>query len=147
MTDQNGDQAALNGLVDDCYPDGWPWEANDVLRITLKDGRVYGAAVLDINGPDDTIRINMPWATEGKMYIHPSNKYPLAGTWVEGRLREEMGEAFVRMENFGESYHVWVYVNNREYPMRFTSNMTPNPIQALIAALRELKQKEVTNGE
>ncbi len=136
MTD-SGDQAALNGLVDDCYGGQWPWKVGDL----VVDEEVEFSAIVEIL--DNTIYTpHDGWTKEQK-------RYPYAGTWVEGRLRELLNEGVI---NYEEAMVVQIYGDGRTevYPYNEQEFKGPpffteaSPIQALAAALRVLKEKEVS---
>ncbi len=134
MTDQKSDQAALTGLVDDF---GWEWQSHD-LAIN-KDRDKSGESPLLV-----VTRNDIEWI---KTHDNYDKYYPLAGTWVEGRLREEMGEAFIHLEFDGqESYQCKYWITSKEMG-RIKPGYTDwwkSPVTALVATLRVLKQKEVT---
>jgi len=151
MTNQQGDQDALNALVDDCYSDGWPWGLHDVFIVetwpgyfgiiwAFVDNKPIGFYVKVAEHPDF---VEAP--TEFKNGV-PVGSMPLAGTWVEGRLIELMGEAFAGLHYHRHPQHpkTWscVYLIDEKFK---SADWHDTPIQALCAALRAVLEagKEV----
>ena len=127
------DQEALNRFVE-LHP--WEWKVGDWV-IALDGGNVIIIDFDEFFDGDD-----LPWL------IYPRRKAQrattdlvgfrvLAGLWIEGRLREMGGEAFLRLEKWGSIWrcHYYIFIDDLVHREEFVNGDTP--IQALLAALEE----------
>ncbi len=123
MTDQQGDQDALNKLVDEF---GWEPKLYDVLQ--SKDREKAGYLPFFIGGEGNIAWVKSVQALGKQKSIYVF--YPLAGTWVIGSLIEKMGEAFTLLKvNRDGGYDVWLWTNSCYHGDTI--------IQALVAAAQK----------